>query len=76
MYCVDIEYKKDMIMFWIVHRRAKMINSAASLAEIRKPSWLEPPVPASSGGHMLLPKQAKEAKNVLLPAVCYRLACI
>lgn len=57
-------------MFWTVHRRAKKINSPASLAEIRKPSRLEPPVPASSGGHILLPKQAEVAKNVVLAAVC------
>lgn len=56
--CSLLSPQKDM-MFWTVHRRTKKINSAASLAKIRKPSRLEAPVPASSGGHILLPSKLK-----------------
>lgn len=55
---VMLSPQKDMIIFWTVHRPAKTITSAAPLAEILQLSQPETPVPASSGGPILLPKQS------------------
>lgn len=52
-----------MIMFWTVHRHAKQFTSVLSLAGIRKPRQLVPPLPMSSDGHVMPPSQAQEAKS-------------